>query len=40
VEVRFKERAMFEFVGMLEKTREKAIYRRRQMAEDEEGLRE
>jgi hypothetical protein len=31
---------MFEFVSLLEKTRERAIYMRRQMAEDEEGLRE
>ena len=41
VEIRFKDRAMFEFVSLLEKTRERAIYMRRQMAEDEEseGLR-
>ncbi|TEB32199.1 hypothetical protein FA13DRAFT_1662976 [Coprinellus micaceus] len=38
VEIRFKDRAMFEFVSLLEKTRERAIYMRRQMAEDEEGL--
>lgn len=39
-EVRFKDRAMFEFVSLLEKSRERAIYMRRQIAEDEEGLRE
>ncbi|CAA7259342.1 unnamed protein product [Cyclocybe aegerita] len=40
VEVRFKDRAMFEFVSLLEKTRERAIYMKRQMAEEEseEGL--
>ncbi|PFH50173.1 hypothetical protein AMATHDRAFT_61668 [Amanita thiersii Skay4041] len=36
--VRFKDRAMFEFVSLLEKTRERAIYMKRQMEEDEEGL--
>ncbi|KAG2013060.1 hypothetical protein CC2G_009996 [Coprinopsis cinerea AmutBmut pab1-1] len=35
VEIRFKDRAMFEFVSLLEKTRERAIYMRRQAAEDE-----
>lgn len=39
VEVRFKERAMFEFVSLLEKSRERAIYMKRQIQEDEEGLR-
>lgn len=40
VEMRFKDRGMFEFVGTLEKTREKAIYMKRQaLLEDEEGLR-
>lgn len=40
VEVRFKDRAMFEFVSLLEKARERAIYMKRQNAEDaEEGLR-
>lgn len=40
VEVRFKDRAMFEFVSLLEKTRERAIYMRRQAADEvEEGLR-
>ena len=38
-EVRFKDKGLFEFVGTLEKTRERAIYMRRQSAEDEEGLR-
>ncbi|KAF5364138.1 hypothetical protein D9756_000140 [Leucocoprinus leucothites] len=38
-EVRFKDRAMFEFVSLLEKTRERAIYMKRQAAEEaEEGL--
>ncbi|KAF9448959.1 hypothetical protein P691DRAFT_774992 [Macrolepiota fuliginosa MF-IS2] len=38
-EVRFKDRAMFEFVSLLEKTRERAIYMRRQIADEaEEGL--
>ncbi|KDR84322.1 hypothetical protein GALMADRAFT_205992 [Galerina marginata CBS 339.88] len=37
-EVRFKERAMFEFVSLLEKARERAIYMKRQVAEEEEGL--
>jgi WW domain-binding protein 2 len=41
VELRFKNRAMFEFVALLEKTRERAIYMKRQaaQAEDEDGLR-
>lgn len=39
VEVRFKERAMFEFVSLLEKSRERAIYMKRQLTEEEEGLR-
>ncbi|KXN81733.1 UPF0664 stress-induced protein C29B12.11c [Leucoagaricus sp. SymC.cos] len=33
-EVRFKDRAMFEFVSLLEKTRERAIYMSRQSADD------
>lgn len=37
-ELRFKDRAMFEFVSLLEKTRERAIYMKRQAADDEEGL--
>jgi hypothetical protein len=40
VELRFKDRAMFEFVSLLEKSRERAIYMKRQGAEDEEGLRQ
>ncbi|KAJ7477208.1 hypothetical protein B0H11DRAFT_2158278 [Mycena galericulata] len=36
-EVRFKDRAMFEFVATLEKTRERAIYMKRQEVENEEG---
>lgn len=41
-EIRFKNHAMFEFVSLLEKTRERAIYMRRQAAEEEdsEALRE
>ena len=39
VEIRFKDRAMFEFASLLEKTREKAIYMKKQAAEEEEGLR-
>jgi len=39
--VKFKDRAMFEFVSLLEKTRERAIYMRRQaqLDEEDEGLR-
>ncbi|KAG6857010.1 hypothetical protein H0H87_011104 [Tephrocybe sp. NHM501043] len=37
-ELRFNHRAMFEFVSLLEKTRERAIYMKRQSAEEEEGL--
>jgi len=36
VMVKFKDRAMFEFVSLLEKTRERAIYMRRQAREEEE----
>ncbi|KAF8687551.1 hypothetical protein AX14_003648 [Amanita brunnescens Koide BX004] len=36
VMVRFKDRAMFEFVSLLEKTRERAIYMKRQAREEEE----
>jgi hypothetical protein len=41
VEVRFKDRAMFEFVSLLEKSRERAIYMRREVMEhdDDDGLR-
>ncbi|KAJ6627359.1 hypothetical protein B0H10DRAFT_1994088, partial [Mycena sp. CBHHK59/15] len=39
-EVRFKDQAMFEFVAVLEKTRERAIYMKRQTAAEinDEGL--
>ncbi|KAJ7087276.1 hypothetical protein B0H15DRAFT_843345 [Mycena belliarum] len=37
-EVRFKDGPMFEFVGILEKTRERAIFMKRQETENEEGL--
>ncbi|KAJ7067855.1 hypothetical protein C8F01DRAFT_1116003 [Mycena amicta] len=37
-EVRFKNTPMFSFVAILEKTRERAIYMKRQDAENEEGL--
>jgi len=38
--VRFKDRAMFEFISLLEKTRERTIYMKRQqmMDDDDEGL--
>ncbi|KAJ7896000.1 hypothetical protein B0H14DRAFT_2679968 [Mycena olivaceomarginata] len=36
-EVRFKDQPMFQFVATLEKTRERAIYMKRQEAENEEG---
>lgn len=39
-EIRFSELPMFEFANLLEKTREKAIYMKRQMKEEEETLRE
>ena len=35
-----KEKGLFEFVSSLEKTRERAIYMRRQSCDEEEGLRE
>lgn len=37
-EVRLKEKGLFEFVSALEKTRERAIYMRRQSCDEEEGL--
>jgi len=37
-EIRFKNRAMFEFVSLLEKTRERVIYMNRLQPEEEEGL--
>ncbi len=39
VEVRFKGQAMFQFVALLEKTRERAIYMKRQAVQDEDTLR-
>jgi WW domain-binding protein 2 len=39
-EVRFKDKGLFEFTSALEKTRERAIYMRRQSADEDEGLRE
>lgn len=41
VELRSKEQGLFQFVSVLEKTRERAIYMKRQMQEEEanEGLR-
>ncbi|KAJ3991209.1 hypothetical protein F5050DRAFT_1270427 [Lentinula boryana] len=38
VELRFKNQAMFEFIALLEKTRERAIYMKKQIAQEEEGL--
>lgn len=40
-EIRLKDKGIFEFVGAVEKTRERAIYMKRQKAEEEEedGLR-
>ncbi|OSX59505.1 hypothetical protein POSPLADRAFT_1150989 [Postia placenta MAD-698-R-SB12] len=38
-EIRFKDKGLFEFVSALEKTRERAVYMKRQSADDEdEGL--
>ncbi|KAI0375967.1 hypothetical protein BV20DRAFT_960054 [Pilatotrama ljubarskyi] len=37
-EVRFKDKGLFEFTSALEKTRERAIYMKRQSADEEEGL--
>ncbi|KAL1944120.1 hypothetical protein VTO73DRAFT_3305 [Trametes versicolor] len=37
-EIRLKDKGMFEFASSLEKTRERAIYMKRQSAEDEDGL--
>lgn len=39
-EIRLKDKGIFEFVSSLEKTRERAVYMRRQSADEEEGLRE
>ncbi|KAJ4479080.1 hypothetical protein J3R30DRAFT_3473937 [Lentinula aciculospora] len=38
VELRFKNQAMYQFVALLEKTRERAIYMKRQIAQEDEGL--
>ncbi|PBK67070.1 hypothetical protein ARMSODRAFT_1005757 [Armillaria solidipes] len=38
VEVRFKSQAMFQFVALLEKARERAIYMKRQAVQDEDIL--
>ncbi|EJD01682.1 uncharacterized protein FOMMEDRAFT_89738 [Fomitiporia mediterranea MF3/22] len=38
-EIRFKDRGMFQFVSTLEKSRERAIYMKRQAASDEDTLR-
>ncbi|KAH9948776.1 hypothetical protein B0H21DRAFT_777674 [Amylocystis lapponica] len=38
-EVRLKDKGLFEFVSALEKTRERAIYMKRQSADDDDGLR-
>ncbi|KAI9064913.1 hypothetical protein FKP32DRAFT_1648678 [Trametes sanguinea] len=37
-EIRFKDKGIFEFTSVLEKTRERAIYMKRQSADEEEGL--
>jgi hypothetical protein len=39
-EIRIKDKPMFEFVNLLDKTRERAIYMKRQMQEEAETLRE
>ena len=39
-ELRFKNQALFQFVSVLEKARERAIYMRRQIQAEEEVLRE
>jgi WW domain-binding protein 2 len=38
-EIRLKDKGLFEFVSVLEKTRERAIYMKRASADEEEGLR-
>ena len=35
-ELRFKDKGLFEFVSALEKTRERAVYMKRQTAEEDE----
>lgn len=39
LEIRIVDTGMFRFVSILEKTREKAIFMKRQLVEDEENLR-
>lgn len=39
LEIRFVNTGMFKFVSILEKTRERAIFMKRQLVEDEEHLR-
>ena len=39
LEIRFLNTGMFRFVNILEKTRERAIFMKRQLVEDEEHLR-
>jgi hypothetical protein len=38
-EIRLKNQGIFQLVSLLEKTRERAVYMRRQMREEEETLR-
>lgn len=38
-EIRLKDQGIFQFVSLLEKTRERAIYMKRQMKDEEESLR-
>jgi len=38
-EIRLKNQGIFQFVSLLEKTRERAIYMKRQMRDEEESLR-
>jgi hypothetical protein len=38
-EIRLKNQAIFQFVSLLEKTRERAIYMRRQIQDEEDALR-
>jgi len=37
-EIRFRDKGLFEFVSVLEKTRERAVYMKRQSMDDDEGL--
>lgn len=38
-EIRLKDQGIFQFVSLLDKTRERAIYMKRQMRDEEESLR-